>query len=1059
MTLVLVAGAWHAAGQTTAIDFSSQGKLRSGTTLPVQCTVGQVFFKTNAPSGANLYACTALNTWSIMGLPVLGGDATGTQQSITVKGIQGRNVSAANPADQNVLRWNATAGQWEPGVAPATGTTAPPATCTAGGLYLRSDSGSNIHQLYVCTNTDTWTMANMGSGAAASRPANCVAGQTWLSTDTGVMTYCAVTGSPGTWSATLAGPQGPAGAAGNTILNGAGAPPGGTGANGDFYLNTAANCLYGPKASGAWPGSCTSLTGGSPNFTATSGNSTMQSALTATGVTESFVEPKTIAAGGNMQAGTVRSVWQSGLQNPADYGNMAPSRLDYYLLNGHNQTNDGDKKTISAEFLAYAWIDGGGQALGNNLTFTKNGPGDAIPAEYIVYCNSFANAWGDEGCEAGHFDIFGPSQLYVTTVSAPSVVTAGSTTLTGPITKNQGGPTTFGVASTAGFSAGQWITICANPCTFLGTDTNVDTVEITAVGAGTLTAWLMANHDGTDVVTPAPRVTLANMDPQRLGQWQVWVNHSAPTYSAGTATFSPDDKTVTLSGGSFATATTTVGGNANAPGCIRVPADDNTSSPWGAGAAALQHWYPIQSASGSTATLTFAWQGRTGSGISYVIARCDEVGALEPSMGTTSETIAHVVMRNNLAWTSGDSVEQTVTPAGAASRGLTSLFQWNDAQGPHPDLYVATTFGQSYANYAFHTTSGNWTGVGPQFNEIILSEATSRNGAIIINGQDASGVAMQLKTTTAGAGDPKCIRWLGTGFDESYVCGGETGIGARIYSGAHRLTLGQQPGTAAAGTFDYSALGSSGTAVWYLPAQSGPIAMANPGGLTVTTPASTSTNNALTLGTFTNAPGYNGDYEVYVSTGCFNRTYRFASSLNTAQNSPGSYVQLVPLNDFPANPQCGAGDFAVDVWENGNSTSFRVRTTVAGSVAAFVYINQIEGIYNGVFSTWTPCASSCTATVSAPTAIQPTTVISQHDNKLDIVNATGFAARIDPTALTAARTITLPNSNTFLPYVGTTGPTCSSTGDIGKFWFDTTTTTTVRKTCNNVAGTLTWVTF
>jgi lysophospholipase L1-like esterase len=33
----------------------------------------------------------------------------------------------------------------------------------------------------------------------------------------------------------------------------------GTGANGDFYLDTLTNCLYGPKASGSWPGTCTAF--------------------------------------------------------------------------------------------------------------------------------------------------------------------------------------------------------------------------------------------------------------------------------------------------------------------------------------------------------------------------------------------------------------------------------------------------------------------------------------------------------------------------------------------------------------------------------------------------------------------------------------------------------------------------------------------------------------------------------------------------------------------------------------------------------------------------------
>ena len=57
------------------------------------------------------------------------------------------------------------------------------------------------------------------------------------------------------------GATGPAGTNGNTVWNGVVAPTSGIGVNGDFYLNTATNCLYGPKASGAWPGTCVTLVG------------------------------------------------------------------------------------------------------------------------------------------------------------------------------------------------------------------------------------------------------------------------------------------------------------------------------------------------------------------------------------------------------------------------------------------------------------------------------------------------------------------------------------------------------------------------------------------------------------------------------------------------------------------------------------------------------------------------------------------------------------------------------------------------------------------------------
>jgi len=150
-----------------------------------------MFFKTDAPDGSNLYAC-ANSGWVMMGLPAL-----------------------------------STAG--------------PPGTCAAGSLYLQSDTAHNIQQLYVCSNTNTWTMASARSGLAANRPANCVVGQTWLSTDAATMTYCSAAGNPGTWSATLAGPsgpigpqgpQGPTGATGSQGAVGPAGPQGPTGATG-----------------------------------------------------------------------------------------------------------------------------------------------------------------------------------------------------------------------------------------------------------------------------------------------------------------------------------------------------------------------------------------------------------------------------------------------------------------------------------------------------------------------------------------------------------------------------------------------------------------------------------------------------------------------------------------------------------------------------------------------------------------------------------------------------------------------------------------------------------
>lgn len=56
------------------------------------------------------------------------------------------------------------------------------------------------------------------------------------------------------------GPTGPAGADGKTVLNGSGAPGSGLGVDGDFYIDTTADAIYGPKTAGSW-GSATSLIG------------------------------------------------------------------------------------------------------------------------------------------------------------------------------------------------------------------------------------------------------------------------------------------------------------------------------------------------------------------------------------------------------------------------------------------------------------------------------------------------------------------------------------------------------------------------------------------------------------------------------------------------------------------------------------------------------------------------------------------------------------------------------------------------------------------------------
>ena len=92
----------------------------------------------------------------------------------------------------------------------------------------------------------------------------------WVGSPTGLVGPQGPQGIQGPVGAT--GPQGPqgnqgiqgiqgvAGTDGKTVRSGSGVPSSGLGVNGDFYIDTIADAIYGPKASGSW-GSATSLIG------------------------------------------------------------------------------------------------------------------------------------------------------------------------------------------------------------------------------------------------------------------------------------------------------------------------------------------------------------------------------------------------------------------------------------------------------------------------------------------------------------------------------------------------------------------------------------------------------------------------------------------------------------------------------------------------------------------------------------------------------------------------------------------------------------------------------
>jgi hypothetical protein len=56
--------------QAKSVDFTAATTtkpVKTGTALPSTCAIGEMFFKTDALAGANMYGCTGANTWSVQG--------------------------------------------------------------------------------------------------------------------------------------------------------------------------------------------------------------------------------------------------------------------------------------------------------------------------------------------------------------------------------------------------------------------------------------------------------------------------------------------------------------------------------------------------------------------------------------------------------------------------------------------------------------------------------------------------------------------------------------------------------------------------------------------------------------------------------------------------------------------------------------------------------------------------------------------------------------------------------------------------------------------------------
>ena len=182
--------------------------------------------------------------------------STGSAASISVGSVSttapGSSATVSNSGSSGAATLDFTIPRGDVG---AQGSTGAAASISVGSTNTGS-AGSNASVSNSGTSsaaTFDFTIPRGDTGATGSA-ATVTAGTT---TTSNPGTNAAVSNSGSSSAATFdftipRGETGASGSDGRTILNGSGAPASGLGNDGDFYIDTTNNAIYGPKASGAW---------------------------------------------------------------------------------------------------------------------------------------------------------------------------------------------------------------------------------------------------------------------------------------------------------------------------------------------------------------------------------------------------------------------------------------------------------------------------------------------------------------------------------------------------------------------------------------------------------------------------------------------------------------------------------------------------------------------------------------------------------------------------------------------------------------------------------------
>lgn len=220
------------------------------------------------------------------------------------------------------------------------------------------------------------TGATGNDGAAGATGSTGPVGATGASGNDGSMGPAGPAGPAGAVGPTGAtgdpGATGTTGSNGNTVLNGSGPPDDTLGNDGDFYIDTTASVVYGPKA-GTWPTPGTSLVGpaGATGATGAAGATGLTGAAGAAGPTgDTGATGNTGAAGPAGPAGPAGATGATGAA-----GTTATS--GYVQVTGNTASNATTPKTLTITCTGTTKVIGGGFTVtesGDSFNVIQNGP-------------------------------------------------------------------------------------------------------------------------------------------------------------------------------------------------------------------------------------------------------------------------------------------------------------------------------------------------------------------------------------------------------------------------------------------------------------------------------------------------------------------------------------------------------------------------------------------------------------------------------------------------------------------------------------------------------------